>query len=254
MLRFAFPGMAIVAALLGLMYVSSVPPVTLPDNMAAAPLRWPGPDPQDVIVTPKRPTEPSGTGREQAPPPATSTWLPQTVIVVPHPPATALDLGSLQHPRSEPQPREPSQPARAYGLALRPMRRPGNPVPLAVPRELSGLRGFPSPVRQAPNTLSPQTLPEPARAPARPQPLDAFKRLRGARVALAANNLEAARLQLELAQTQIVFQPIGSDLPGASRWGTRVTSQIADALGSLTHGDRPSALRHIDLAIASTGG
>ncbi|MDQ2803991.1 MAG: hypothetical protein M3Y41_15445 [Pseudomonadota bacterium] len=167
----------------------------------------------------------------------------------------------------------PLQQAAPVTVVQRPLalslHRPGSQVALMMPRERVepaqlGNRLRPPPGSATPNatTLRPKPgslsqsgrpLFEPAPAWDEPTPSFASMRLFDARSAVVVNNLDQARLQLELAQTHVVFQPIRSERRAAAQSGTHMTSEITQALSSLSTGDRPGAVLHIDLAIADAG-
>lgn len=87
-------------------------------------------------------------------------------------------------------------------------------------------------------------------APKPSEEVAASTRLISARQALAANDLDHARLLLELAETQLVFQPALAADAVSGRLSTEVTSQITRALGSLNAGQPVAAMRYVELAIA----
>jgi hypothetical protein len=69
-------------------------------------------------------------------------------------------------------------------------------------------------------------------------------RLLAARAQIIAGDAARARLELEMAETQLAFVSGANPL---------AMTEITDSLGALAYGDRAAALRHVERAVSVAG-
>lgn len=268
--RFALPGAAVVGALLGLVAASMTPLATSSrDGSTAHDVRHSHAPPSgmpgaatSVATGNVRPHRSASSQSADALPGLPTTMYPKTGGPEALPPVSpSTRQFTMGRPLSKPESSKTPLPnAGTVEQGSQRQDMPRQSVPLPSVRSLSAAsmpshsRHFPMPSARRKTLVlqGPEKETSVRRKPA-PKPSEevaASTRLISARQALAANDLDHARLLLELAETQLVFQPALAADAVSGRLSTEVTSQITRALGSLNAGQPVAAMRYVELAIA----